>query len=76
MLRLRSAEFAERAWSSGDLRTAAEILPSFGGSGAPKPSTNWALMAFFAVAIGGPLLIYKLMAKIMSSVEGIFVLIY
>jgi len=70
LLRLRSAEFAERAWSSGDLSSAAEMLPSFGAAaGGAKPSTNWALMAFFAVAIGGPLLIYKLMAKIMSSVE-------
>lgn len=73
LLHLRSAEFAERAWSGGaDLRTAADILPNFGAAGGSKPPTNWPLLAFFAVAIGGPLLIYKLMAKIMSSVEGIY----
>lgn len=69
-LRLKPANYAvggpEAAWGEATrLLHANDVL----GPAPPRPFP-WSSVAFWAVAVGGPWMIYKLMSKIQKSVEG------
>uniref|UniRef100_A0A914XMV4 Peroxisomal membrane protein PEX13 n=2 Tax=Plectus sambesii TaxID=2011161 RepID=A0A914XMV4_9BILA len=68
-LRLKPANYAsdtELAWTDAKTPTGADWLATQGG---PKTGTNWPAIVFWVVAVGGPWLIYKLVSRLVASVE-------
>ena len=63
ILRLQKANNTDDVWKSVSNLTDAEILVK----DASKPHTNWPVVMFFAVVVGGPWLIWR----ILSSMESI-----
>lgn len=69
-LRLKPANYAsdaELAWTNAQTPTGADWLATHAGA---KPRTNWPAIVFWAVAVGGPWLIYKLVSRLVAKVEG------
>lgn len=56
--------YANDAWN--EAMTASHMLP---GSGKAAKG-DWSSLGFFALALGGPWLVYKLISRIVNSVEG------
>ena len=63
LLRLRPSMETDEAWS----QAASSILPSTPGEGdGPKKST-WPIMMFFAIIMGGPYLIWRLISSVTQT---------
>ncbi len=66
LLRLREAGVSEEVWASAASSTLGEIGAS-GGSGGGRGKASWPVMLFFAVVLGGPWLIWRLLCSITKS---------
>lgn len=69
LLRLREPGFAEEVWKEAE-RNAVDVF-GVSSNGGRKPAPSWPIFMFFAVVVGGPYMIWKLLCSVEGATEDI-----